>query len=64
MVKVNLGGCSSFVNDADYKEYLAKALDAFDVLDSETAGVNFTDAYMSAIRNPKNIEFISLTLLV
>ena len=28
-----------------------------DVLDSETAGVNFTDAYMSAIRNPKNIEF-------
>ena len=28
-----------------------------DVLDSETAGVNFTDAYMSAIRSPKNIEF-------
>ena len=28
-----------------------------DVLDSETAGVNFTDAYISAIRNPKNIEF-------
>ena len=40
MVKVNLGGCSSFVNDADYKEYLAKALDAFDVLESETGAGN------------------------
>ena len=28
-----------------------------DVLDSETAGVNFTDAYMNSIRNPKNIEY-------
>ena len=28
-----------------------------DVLDSETAGVNFTDAYMKSIRNPKNIEY-------
>ena len=27
-----------------------------DVLDSETAGVNFTDAYMKSIRNPKNIQ--------
>ena len=40
MVKVNLGGCSSFVNDADYKEYLAKALDAFDVLENETGAGN------------------------
>lgn len=28
-----------------------------DVLDSETAGVNFTDAYMNSIRNPKNIDY-------
>lgn len=28
-----------------------------DVLDSETAGVNFTDAYLNSIRNPKNIEY-------
>ena len=28
-----------------------------DVLDSETAGVNFTDAYMNSIRNPKSIEY-------
>ena len=40
MVKVNLGGCSSFVKDADYKKYLSKALDAFDVLESETGAGN------------------------
>lgn len=28
-----------------------------DVLDSETAGVNFTDAYLNSIRNPKSIEY-------
>lgn len=27
-----------------------------DVLDGEAAGVNFTDAYMNSIRNPKNID--------
>lgn len=40
MVKVNLGGCSSFVKDADYKAYLGKALDAFDVLESEQGAGN------------------------
>ena len=40
MVKVNLGGCSSFVNDAEYKEYVEKALAAFDVLESETGAGN------------------------
>ena len=40
MIKVNLGGCSSFVNSADYKEYVGKALRAFDVLDSETGAGN------------------------
>jgi SNF2 family DNA or RNA helicase len=29
-----------------------------DVLDSETAGVNFTDAYMNSIRSPKSVEYI------
>ena len=42
MVKVELGGCSSFVKESQYKEYVAKALDAFDVLDSEKgAGSDF-----------------------
>ncbi len=40
MVKVNLGGCSSFVNDADYKSYLEKAFAAFDVLENETGAGN------------------------
>ena len=42
MVKINVGGCSSFVKDADYKTYVNKALDAFDVLVSgEGAGNDF-----------------------
>ena len=40
MVKVNLGGCSSFVEEADYKEYVEKALAAFDVLENETGAGN------------------------
>ena len=40
MLKVNLGGCSSFVKDADYKEYVEKALAALDVLESETGAGN------------------------
>lgn len=40
MLKVNLGGCSSFTKDADYQEYLKKALAAFDVLESETGAGN------------------------
>ena len=27
MVKVNLGGCASFVKDEDYKKYVGKALE-------------------------------------
>ena len=40
MVKVNLGGCSSFVNDAAYKAYVEKALAAFDTLESEQGAGN------------------------
>jgi len=40
MVKVDLGGCSSFVKESDYKNYVQKALDAFDVLDSEKGAGN------------------------
>ena len=40
MVKVNLGGCSSFVKDADYKAYVEKALAAWDVLDAESGAGN------------------------
>lgn len=40
MLKVNLGGCSSFVKDAEYNVYLNKALAAFDVLEGETGEGN------------------------
>ena len=40
MVKINLGGCSSFVKDSDYKKYVEKALAAYDVLASETGAGN------------------------
>ena len=40
MLKVNLGGCSSFVNDAEYKTYVEKAFAAFDVLENETGAGN------------------------
>ena len=40
MVKVNLGGCSSFVKDAEYNEYVGKALSALEVLENETGKGN------------------------
>ena len=40
MVKINVGGCSSFVKDAEYQKYVEKALAAYDVLDSETGAGN------------------------
>ena len=40
MVKVELGGCRSFVKETIYKEYVSKALDAFDVLQSEKGAGN------------------------
>ncbi len=40
MVKVNLGGCDSFVKDADYKVYVGKAIEALDVLESGSGAGN------------------------
>ena len=40
MVQVNLGGCSSFVKDADYKAYVNKALEEFDTLQAENGAGN------------------------
>ena len=40
MLKVNMGGCSSFVKDAEVKEYTAKALEAFKVLEDESGAGN------------------------
>jgi len=40
MVKVNLGGCSSFVKESLYKEYVGKALAAYDVLQGEKGAGN------------------------
>lgn len=40
MLKVDLGGCSPFVKDAEYNEYLDKALSALDVLENESGAGN------------------------
>lgn len=40
MVKIDLGGCSSFVKDAEYKKYEEKALAAFDELQGEKGAGN------------------------
>lgn len=40
MVKVNLGGCDSFVKSAEYQSYVNKALDAFDTLQGEKGAGN------------------------
>ena len=40
MLKVNVKGCESFVNAAKYESYVNKALDAFDVLESEKGAGN------------------------
>ncbi len=40
MIKVETKGCESFVDSAKYEAYVAKALDAFDVLKDETGEGN------------------------
>ena len=40
MVKVNLGGCASFVSEADYKANVEKALSALEILENETGKGN------------------------
>ena len=40
MVKVDVKGCASFVDAAKYDSYVKKALDAFDVLESEKGAGN------------------------
>ena len=40
MIKVEVKGCSSFVEDAKYQAYIQKALDAFDVLKNENGAGN------------------------
>ena len=40
MVKINVGGCSSFVKDAEYQKYVEKALAAYDVLEAESGAGN------------------------
>ena len=40
MIKVDVKGCSSFVDAAKYESYVNKALDAFDVLKNETGAGN------------------------
>lgn len=40
MLKVDLGGCSSFIKDADYRTYIDKAFTAFDTLENEDGAGN------------------------
>ncbi len=40
MVKINLGGCDSFVKEAEYKAYVQKALAAYDTLAAENGAGN------------------------
>ncbi len=40
MVKINVSGCCSFVKDEQYKQYVDKALAAWDVLDGEQGAGN------------------------
>ena len=40
MVKIDTSGCSTFIKAAEYKAYLEKAMDAFDVLESEKGAGN------------------------
>ena len=40
MVKFDMGGCNSFMKDAEYKDYLNKALSALAVLENETGAGN------------------------
>ena len=40
MIKVNLGGCNSFVSEADYKANVEKAFEALEVLENETGKGN------------------------
>ena len=40
MLKVNLGGCNSFVKDAEYNAYVEKSLTALEVLENESGAGN------------------------
>ena len=40
MLKFNMGGCNSFVNNAEYENYVEKALSALSVLEKETGAGN------------------------
>ena len=55
MVKVNLGGCSSFVKDADYKSYVEKALSALDVLEAGTGAGNDFLGWNIFLRRHRNL---------
>ena len=78
MVKVNVGGCSSFVKDAEYQKYVRKALAAYDtLLDGSGAGNDFlgwktlpTDipeslvADCEAIRDEWNAKGVDLVVVI
>ena len=56
MITVDLKGCSTFVKPEQYKAYVKKALDAFDVLESEKgAGNDFLGWKHLASETPESI---------
>lgn len=40
MIKIDVKGCNSFIQDSEYQNYVQKALAAYDVLDAETGAGN------------------------
>ncbi|MBQ2006937.1 MAG: glucose-6-phosphate isomerase [Bacteroidales bacterium] len=56
MVKVNVEGCNSFVQNAEYQNYVQKALEAYDVLQNESgAGNDFLGWKILPIDIPESI---------
>ncbi len=56
MIKVDLTGCSSFVKDAVFADYTAKALEAFDVLESgKGAGNDFLGWKTLPVDTPESL---------
>ena len=53
MLKVNMGGCGSFVNAAEVKEYTQKAVEALKVLEDETGAGN---DFLGVRGNPRRLE--------
>ena len=78
MIELDVKGCSSFINGAQYEAYVKKALEAYDVLDSEqgagndflgwkTLPIDIDDALLSsmeAVRDDWNGRGVDLVIAI